>query len=221
MNYIVGGIRLGQLRSDTQSCKGAVGDLKYASGEKLASRGCFKGTNGEFDMKFESKAPFGLNRTFLWDETPGMGKLYIPLREERVSGGGDEESDASGFTTFEEDWFPAPAYAVVLPNPKSENASSTAADMIQTVIDNQYIDSHTRLVVLQFTLANPSLDVFMPMTMYAELPVAGGYAVVSAIRSYQDNVISSTVNIYRATSTTLCVCTKSQPTTPPTALRWN
>lgn len=178
VNHIVGGIRLGQLRSEALPCAGSVKDLQFASGGKVGASGCFKGTNGEFDVAAESKRPFGTNTRFLWDETPGMGKLFIPLAEERVSGGGSEDSDASGFTTFEEDWFPAPAFAVVLPNPRSQNAFIDAAASIQKVIDGQYIDRFTRLVTLQFNLANPSLDVFMPMTMYAELPVAGGYAVV-------------------------------------------
>ena len=129
-------------------------------------------------MKSESRQPFGIGTTFFWDETPGMGKLYTPLEEERVSGGGDADGDASGFTTFEEDWFPAPAFAVVLPSPHNGNASEVAAEHIRSLADGQYIDRFTRLVAIQFTLANPSLDVFMPMTMYAELPVAGGYAVV-------------------------------------------
>lgn len=176
VNNIVGAVRIGQVRAKPHPCRGQTATIKFAP-NSTASPTCYPVSREDFEQKDEDKSDFGANGvTWSWAgnfSAGSPGRLHWSIQEERDLGMLGR-SGASGFTTFEEVWFPSPAFPVILPNPASPNAEAIATRRIAELQQGGYITAATRLIAVQLTLANPDLDVIMPFVMYIELPGSGG-----------------------------------------------
>ena len=72
--------------------------------------------------------------------------------------------------------YPGSGYVVEFPAFDLENGSSAdaAADLVQSLQDNSWIDCKTRAVFIEMNLYNPNANHFCVATLLVEFPTVGG-----------------------------------------------
>ncbi len=196
---LVGAVRISQLRlQDTQNdqlCNGLSGRIPSTTGANLHVP-CW-GDAGHWRDALEDRRDFTLGLPqrqaaiqFLYqggiqlvnstDGTvrqaalPGsnhslqLGKSFYSVAQEREFALG-----YGGLATEGNGEYPAPAYAVILPHPRSQNASARAAAAMQLLRRGSYISPGTRLVTVSLTVYSPTVDRFVSYTLYLEILATG------------------------------------------------
>jgi hypothetical protein len=158
-NFIVGGIRIAQLRMKRTPCSAHMPAFGFSAGSSDLLQ-CY-GDAGGWSQDTEDQEPFGLGPIpFQWD---GWNDTYLSVEEER----------GFGFNNFRSEnarWYVPPAYSIIL----SARNPETSAQMIRNLRPWRYIDAATLLFIVDVNVYNPQMDVFSVIRVAAELPKAGG-----------------------------------------------
>uniref|UniRef100_A0A7S1CC16 Polycystin cation channel PKD1/PKD2 domain-containing protein n=1 Tax=Bicosoecida sp. CB-2014 TaxID=1486930 RepID=A0A7S1CC16_9STRA len=161
IDKIVGGIRVSTLRSQQRECQYLPPLWSWKDDAHRPT--CYGGETGAFSDETELKEPFGDNGyTFNWDGS-GWGDDYQSVQVQR-------DSALPVIRTSEGNWFPIPAYAVILPN---SNATE-AWEKLQAIKNGGYIDRHTRLFAVELSVYNPMIDFLCNLRLTVTFPKAGG-----------------------------------------------
>lgn len=75
--------------------------------------------------------------------------------------------------------YPYPGFAVVLPN----NNATAAKQLLTALAAGGYVDAQTRLLMVELTMFNPSLDMWVQYDFTIESPKAGGFRSSSAFNT--------------------------------------
>lgn len=192
-NKIIGGVRVATLRSKERECT-RMPDFKWEDdGNKPR---CFGNEAGAFDLETELTEDYGdiAGKPFTWSGN-GWGESYTTVEQQRTSG-------LPVIRTAEGNWFPIPAFPVILPN---SNASE-ALEIIQAIKSGNYIDQHTRLVTIEMSIYNPMIDFMCSIRLSITFPKAGGLLPSSdmdVVRLYRWFETSSTLFIVTEVITAL------------------
>ena len=148
-NKVIGGIRLGQLRTDSLPC-----DLpEFLRAAHAESPDCAV----QWEASLASTAPFGAGRTqYVSAPTDEQGEWHD-------TGSGSE-------------FFPAPGFAVVLPNPARSPATVARGlnASIHQLRGNRFIDLNTRALLLDFATYNRNKDLLAMVRVVFKFPMLGG-----------------------------------------------
>lgn len=158
-NRVVGGIRIGQLRVLEADCSSRV--TTYFSSALSSPLYCY-GSSGAFQSQDESSEAFGGQDGAAFQFAGHNGTSTLSERTERFS---SMTSSTSG-----SDALPAPAFSVVLPR---ANATE-AAQVLQWLENDHYVDSHTRALMLDVNLYNVMLQYVLVLRFVFEFPAGGG-----------------------------------------------
>jgi hypothetical protein len=157
-NRVLGGLRLGQLRTDDVACD-FPDIMKTAHAGAVSSR-----CNVRWDAALESKAPFGSGPT-KYTYTPAVNEPG-----EWMDGGGQGLN-----------YYPAPGFSMVLPNP-ARKPTAVAEALNQTVSQlrsNGFIDLNTRVVILDVSTYNRNMDLMAMVRVVFNFPMMGGVSVLT------------------------------------------
>lgn len=166
-NRVVGGIRIGQLRVLEANCSSRV--TTYFSSALLSSDTstssslyCYGSSSGAFQSQDESSEAFGGKDDAAFQFAGYNGTSTLSERMKRFS---SMTSATSG-----SDALPAPAFSVVLPRANV----TQAAQVLQWLENDHYVDSHTRALMLDVNLYNVMLQYVLVLRFVFEFPAGGG-----------------------------------------------
>ena len=145
-------------------------DLLYGDPDNFT---CYGSTaDNTFDELFEDTRPFGRgakNFTFEgWNGTDTASERDVLFS--------DTTLDVVSWREI-----PAPAFSVVLPNKDGAEAKR----MVDYIIDNKYIDLHTKVVLVDLFVYNVQLNSMCAIRITAQFTKAGG-----VLPSYKSRMVS-------------------------------
>jgi hypothetical protein len=160
----LGGIRIGQLRLEPRSCMESAKEWNWFKEDSLTKGRemvCQGGNKGHFYEKNEATNSFGSRaHPFEWN-----GWNTTDTEQERSLTYSTDQSFSNYYITF-----PSPAYGVVLP-PTDTNRTLALVDFL---INNQYVDMQTTVVVIDMSFANFMLERLVYFRFTVEFTSAGG-----------------------------------------------
>jgi len=162
--YLVGGVRIGQIRSDLRECN-TPSELPFPAGQEPR---CF-GPRG-------SGEPPPL---------PGWPEAIRGLEADSES----REPLFSSYVTAEK--YGAPTVFLSLPHHDEQPTDGSPSPVIarlRELQDAKFVDLYTRAVLIDLSLYHPSLDYMMVIRLNAEMPVSGGVVTshkLSTLRLYR------------------------------------
>ncbi|TYZ58073.1 hypothetical protein PybrP1_010725 [[Pythium] brassicae (nom. inval.)] len=162
---VVGGIRLGQLRATRSNCVTRVTSYFGSLSAESSPLYCYGTTHGDFGASAESVQSFGGTDGAAF---PFAGLNGTDTLAERAT---YYSSMSSGTQAL-----PAPAFSVVLP--RADRAR--AAQVLEWLERDAYIDAHTRVAMLDVNLFNAMLRRVLVLRFVFEFPASGG-VVPSAV----------------------------------------
>jgi hypothetical protein len=177
---ILGGVRIGQLRSKQREC------IVHPTLSKNHQFECYGGSGG-FGASTEDIEPFGnlvdhnkpsrsLGK-FLYDGMTLSIKNGSMIAEpntdplESVQTARSKAFSVSKVSRPEIVDFPSPAFTISL---SPVTTQDDAARLLQSIMGSNYIDKQTRAVVVDITVYNPMLDRVCFVRIITQLPAAGG-----------------------------------------------
>lgn len=172
-NRVVGGIRIGQLRVLKANCSSRVttyfssallsSDTSTSSSSSSSSLYCYGSTsNGAFQSQDESSEPFGGQDGTAFQFAGHNGTSTLSERKKRFS---SMNSATSGSDTL-----PSPAFSVILPRVNVTQASR----VLQWLENDHYVDSSTRVLMVDVNLYNVMLQYVLVLRFVFEFPSGGG-----------------------------------------------
>ena len=156
----VGGIRVATLRVKKKPCGLASKMFNATDNEKLICYG--HGEKMVYDVEAEDTMPYGRDNSSLftwggWNDTDAAAR--------RREGWATQIGTYPSAHTYS-----SPAFGFVLPQTNKNQALSS----IQFAKENGYVDFHTRMVMVDFTLVNGQTKSLMTLRMMFAMTKAGG-----------------------------------------------
>ena len=207
-NYVLGGIRVGQLRSKKVDCSArALSTLRDPSSMLESFRNisvfCYGSNFQTFDVeREEDQRSFGSVQSNNNSDDNVTPQLLFVFR-----GWNDSDTEADRELVFSDHRstvtghrFPSPAFNVVLPRADGLRAR----ELIHALISRQYVDHHTRVIFIDVNVYNPILNYIHVLRMVFEVPAGGGvftshsHVTVPFSTSYFINVDSLYLSITNA-----------------------
>jgi hypothetical protein len=167
-NKLVGPVRVSQLRSKKFDCNSNV----YKTLKSNHSFDCYGDMDGRFSTRTENTSDFGnlvkhtyscdnyycvdpnataFNTSFRYDGLVATGGEFLPVTTTVAS---ERAQYLSSYTAHSERSYPSPAFSVTLP---PLTTADEAASVLNDLMAAKYIDLHTRAIIVELSVYNPSL----------------------------------------------------------------
>eukprot|EP01113_Clastostelium_recurvatum_P037433 TRINITY_DN5472_c0_g1_i1.p1 TRINITY_DN5472_c0_g1~~TRINITY_DN5472_c0_g1_i1.p1 ORF type:complete len:696 (-),score=165.76 TRINITY_DN5472_c0_g1_i1:1-1947(-) len=167
-NRILGAVRIKQHRVAPNSCRSLI--------QNFTSEPCYASL---WDESIQSTEAYGPNQMF---------RYYDEDKDHQIAGGASILGYVGG-------WYPSGGFCEIIP---LTNGSQRVKDQIQSLIDNQWWDKQTRVIIININFLNIGLDDRIAVLyLMMEMPASGMVSTAFQIKTFRVSMYISGLDWFR------------------------